>query len=182
VKVESTLLQDMVVIEPQVFGDDRGFFKETWSSNGFSKAGLDLTFVQDNFSRSAQGILRGLHYQTENTQGKLVSVSSGEVFDVAIDLRRSSPSFGKWFGLLLSAENHKMLWVPPGFAHGFYVTSEYADFQYKCTDFYNPGASISLAWDDPTIGIDWPLLPDQLPQVSGNDLQGLALADAPMFD
>ncbi|MFT4614640.1 MAG: dTDP-4-dehydrorhamnose 3,5-epimerase, partial [Bacteroidia bacterium] len=128
-----TSLQDVFVLEPKVFGDDRGFFLESWSDAAFADAGFDLNFVQDNHSRSSRGILRGLHYQMEHTQGKLVRVVSGSVFDVAVDLRRSSPTLGKWFGVTLSAENHKMLWVPPGFAHGFVVTSDYADFIYKCT-------------------------------------------------
>lgn len=133
-----TPLQDAVIIEPRVFGDARGFFMETWNQQAFANAGLTLNFVQDNHSRSAQGILRGIHYQTEHTQGKLVRVTAGKVFDVAVDLRQSSPSFGEWFGVELSEENHRMFWVPPGFAHGFYVMSESADFIYKCTDFYAP--------------------------------------------
>lgn len=181
-KFEETPLKDVILLEPDVFGDERGFFMETWNSNTFRDAGLDLNFVQDNHSRSAHGILRGMHFQTEQTQGKLVRVSSGEVFDVAVDLRRSSPTVGQWFGVILSASNHKMLWVPPGFAHGFYVCSEYADFQYKCTDLYHPSSEVSLAWDDPTVGIEWPVPEGESPQLSGKDAQGLAWDDLPLFD
>jgi dTDP-4-dehydrorhamnose 3,5-epimerase len=181
-KFEATPLQDVYLVKPNVFGDPRGFFLETWNAATFRAAGFDLNFVQDNHSRSARGILRGLHYQTEHTQGKLVRVTSGEVFDVAVDLRRSSPTLGKWYGEYLSAENHRMLWVPPGFAHGFYVTSEYADFQYKCTDIYHPASEVCLAWDDPTVGIDWPIPDGELPKLSAKDAEGLAWGDAPLFD
>ena len=136
--IETTTLKDVLLITPRVFGDQRGFFMETWNQQTFSDNGLDLDFVQDNHSRSARGILRGMHYQTENTQGKLVRVSAGSVFDVVVDLRRSSETLGQWYGVSLDATDHKTLWVPPGFAHGFYVTSDYADFQSKCTDFYDP--------------------------------------------
>ncbi len=138
--------------------------------------------MQDNHSRSARGILRGMHYQTEHTQGKLVRVSAGAVFDVAVDLRRSSPTLGQWYGVTLDAVDHKMLWVPPGFAHGFLVLSEYADFQYKCTDFYHPASEVSLAWDDPTVGVEWPLADGESPTLSGKDTQGLAWDDIPLFD
>jgi dTDP-4-dehydrorhamnose 3,5-epimerase len=181
-KFETTPLQDVYLVKPDVFGDPRGFFLETWNAETFRAAGFDLSFVQDNHSRSARGILRGLHYQTEHTQGKLVRVTSGEVFDVAVDLRRSSPTLGKWYGEYLSADNHRMLWVPPGFAHGFYVTSEYADFQYKCTDIYHPASEVCLAWDDPNLGIDWPIPDGELPQLSAKDAEGLAWGDAPLFD
>ena len=181
-KFEATPLQDVYLVKPNVFGDPRGFFLETWNAETFRAAGFDLPFVQDNHSRSARGILRGLHYQTEHTQGKLVRVTSGEVFDVAVDLRRSSPTLGKWYGEYLSADNHRMLWVPPGFAHGFYVTSEYADFQYKCTDIYHPASEVCLAWDDPNLGIDWPIPDGELPQLSAKDAEGLAWGDAPLFD
>lgn len=177
-----TPLKDVLVLEPRVFGDERGFFMESWNEAGFRDAGLDLNFVQDNHSRSSRGILRGMHYQTEHPQGKLVRVVTGEVFDVAVDLRQGSPSFGQWFGVTLSAENHKMLWVPPGFAHGFYVTSDYADFLYKCTDIYHPASEQSLAWDDPTVGIDWPLSAGGTPQLSGKDAEGFSWEDAPKFD
>lgn len=181
-KIETTPLRHVLVLQPKVFGDERGFFMETWNADSFQQAGLDLHFVQDNHSRSSGGILRGMHYQTENTQGKLVRVTRGEVFDVAVDLRRSSPTLGKWFGITLSEENHKMLWVPPGFAHGFYVTSESADFQYKCTDFYNASAEVSLAWDDPTVGIEWPMDKGGTPRLSAKDSSGLAWGDIPLFD
>ncbi len=181
-KFEETSLPGVHLIKPSVFGDQRGFFLESWNAQAFREAGFDLAFVQDNHSRSARGILRGLHYQTEHTQGKLVRVTSGEVFDVVVDLRRSSPTFGHWFGAWLSAENHLMLWVPPGFAHGFYVASAYADFQYKCTELYHPASEICLAWDDPTVGIDWPLPTGELPQLSAKDAQGMAWGDIPLFD
>lgn len=181
-KFETTPLADVYLLKPRVFGDDRGFFLESWSAATFRDAGFDLEFVQDNHSRSARGTLRGMHYQTQHTQGKLVRVTAGEVFDVVVDLRRSSPTLGQWYGELLSAQNHYMLWVPPGFAHGFCVTSEYADFQYKCTDIYHPDSEVSLAWDDPTVGIEWPLPTGELPQLSGKDAQGLAWGDIPLFD
>lgn len=181
-KFVETPLKDVYVLEPKVFGDERGFFQETWNEQVFREAGFDLNFVQDNHSRSSKGILRGMHYQMEHTQGKLVRVVSGEVFDVAVDMRRDSPSFGQWFGVTLSAENHKMLWVPPGFAHGFYVTSEHADFLYKCTDFYHPDSEQSLAWDDPTVGIEWPLDKGGEPSLSAKDAEGFNWDDAPKFD
>ena len=181
-KFERTVLQDVYLLHPQVFGDARGFFLETWNAATFRAEGFDLEFVQDNHSRSQRGILRGLHYQTEHSQGKLVRVSSGAVFDVVVDLRRSSPTLGKWYAETLSAENHLMLWVPPGFAHGFYVTSEYADFQYKCTDIYHPESEIALAWDDPTVGIQWPIPAGEAPTLSNKDAGGMAWADIPLFD
>ena len=180
-KFEQTPLEGAFLIEPKVFGDERGFFMESWNAQTFREAGLDLEFVQDNRSRSEQGILRGMHYQTQHTQGKLVSVSAGEVFDVIVDLRRSSPTLGQWFGALLNEQNHRMLWVPPGFAHGFYVCSDYADFAYKCTDFYHPESEVSLAWDDPTVNIDWPLSESQSPQLSAKDSQGQAWDSIPLF-
>lgn len=176
-----TAIEDVVIIEPKVFGDDRGFFMESWNKKAFAEAGINCDFVQDNHSKSKQGILRGLHYQTENTQGKLVRVTQGEVFDVAVDLRQSSPTFGQWVGVLLSEKNHRMLWVPEGFAHGFYVTSESAEFLYKCTDTYNPNAEVSLKWDDPTINIDWPLVEQQPPSLSAKDAAGLSFDQAPKF-
>jgi dTDP-4-dehydrorhamnose 3,5-epimerase len=181
-KFKQTPLKDVLLLEPNVFGDERGFFMETWNADTFHEAGLDIAFVQDNHSRSARGILRGMHFQTEQTQGKLVRVSSGEVFDVVVDLRQSSPSLGRWYGEILSASNHKMLWVPPGFAHGFYVCSDYADFQYKCTDFYDPASEVTLAWDDPTVGIEWPIPESELPRLSGKDVEGLAWNEIPLFD
>jgi dTDP-4-dehydrorhamnose 3,5-epimerase len=180
-KFEETPLQGVLLLHPKVFGDQRGFFLESWSAEAFRTAGLDLNFVQDNHSRSTGGILRGMHYQTEHTQGKLVRVTSGEVFDVVVDLRRDSDTLGQWYGEILSGENHRMLWIPPGFAHGFYVTSEYADFQYKCTDIYHPASEISLAWDDPTVGIEWPVPEGEQPQLSGKDAEGLAWAEIPLF-
>ncbi|UAL42645.1 dTDP-4-dehydrorhamnose 3,5-epimerase [Shewanella inventionis] len=159
-KVIDTSIADVKIIEPAVFGDERGFFMETWNQQKFEDlvTGKPTKFVQDNHSKSKQGILRGLHYQTENTQGKLVRVVSGEVFDVAVDIRKGSPSFGQWVGVYLSAENKRQLWVPEGFAHGFYVTSEEAEFVYKCTDYYNPKAEISISWDDKELNINWPLV------------------------
>lgn len=181
-KFNATPLEGVYLLEPQVFGDERGFFLESWNARTFADAGFDLNFVQDNHSRSSRGILRGLHYQREHTQGKLVRVVTGAVFDVAVDLRRSSPTLGQWFGATLSAENHHMLWVPPGFAHGFYVLSDYADFHYKCTDIYHPQSEVSLAWNDPEVGVAWPLEQGGEPQLSAKDEQGLAWADTPLFD
>lgn len=167
--VIDTNIPDVKIIEPQVFGDERGFFMETWQQKKFEDlvTGKPTQFVQDNHSKSSKGILRGLHYQTENTQGKLVRVVSGEVFDVAVDVRKESPTFGLWVGVYLSAENKRQLWVPEGFAHGFYVISEEAEFVYKCTDYYNPSAEHSILWNDPKIGIDWPLFKE--PRLSLKD-------------
>ncbi len=158
-KVIDTKIPDVKIIEPAVFGDERGFFMETWQQKKFEElvTGKPTQFVQDNHSKSKKGILRGLHYQTENTQGKLVRVVSGEVFDVAVDIRTDSPTFGQWVGIYLSAENKRQLWVPEGFAHGFYVTSDEAEFFYKCTDYYNPSSEHSIIWNDSDIGIEWPL-------------------------
>jgi dTDP-4-dehydrorhamnose 3,5-epimerase len=181
-KFEPTPLRDVYLLQPRVFGDQRGFFLESWNQETFRNAGFDMHFVQDNHSRSARGILRGMHYQTEHAQGKLVRVTSGEVFDAVVDLRRSSPTLGQWYGVTLSAENHRMLWVPPGFAHGFYVVSDFADFQYKCTELYHPQSEVSLAWDDPTVGIRWPLAEGESPLLSEKDAHGLAWADIPLFD
>ena len=171
----------VVLIEPQVFGDVRGFFMETWHAARFAEAGIGAAFVQDNHSRSGRGTLRGLHYQLVHTQGKLVRVVAGEIFDVAVDLRRSSPTFGRWVGSTLSAENKRLLWIPPGFAHGFYVTSDYADFVYKCTDYYHPQSERSLLWNDPQIGVDWPIPPGSEPLLSPKDRAGLPLASAESF-
>lgn len=179
---EPTPLQDALLVTPRVFGDERGFFLESWNRRAFAAAGLDAEFVQDNHSRSGQGILRGMHFQTEQVQGKLVRVTSGAVYDVIVDLRTSAPSFGKWFGVELRADKHNMLWMPPGFAHGFYVLSEYADFLYKTTDYYHPESEVCLAWNDPTVGIEWPLLNGQPPTLSAKDSDGLAWADIPKFD
>lgn len=180
-KIVSTDITEVKIIEPAVYGDDRGFFMESWNKKVFADNDLPTEFVQDNHSRSAQGILRGLHYQTENTQGKLVRVTSGAVFDVAVDMRKASPTFGKWVGVELTAANHRMLWVPEQFAHGFYVLSESADFMYKCTDFYTPAYEQSLAWDDSELAIDWPLVDDIAPILSEKDASGWSLDDAPHF-
>jgi dTDP-4-dehydrorhamnose 3,5-epimerase len=171
-KVIDTKIPDVKIIEPAVFGDERGFFMETWNQAKFEElvTGKPTRFVQDNHSKSKQGILRGLHYQTENTQGKLVRVVSGEVFDVAVDIRKNSPTFGQWVGEYLSAENKRQLWIPEGFAHGFYVTSEEAEFVYKCTDYYNPKAEHSIIWNDKQLGILWPL--DRKPLLSEKDEKG----------
>ncbi|MFM7274774.1 MAG: dTDP-4-dehydrorhamnose 3,5-epimerase [Gammaproteobacteria bacterium] len=174
-----TAIPGVRVLEPKVFGDERGFFCETWNRRSFAALGIDMDFVQDNHSRSAQGILRGLHYQTTQVQGKLVRVSEGEIFDVSVDLRRDSPTFGKWVGVLLSASNRRMLWIPPGFAHGFYVTGQSADVLYKCTDFYDPASEVSIRWDDPEIGIDWPLVGGVAPTLSAKDAKGLPFREAP---
>lgn len=157
-KVIDTDIPDVKIIEPTVFGDERGFFMETWQQKKFEElvSGKPTQFVQDNHSKSKKGILRGLHYQTENTQGKLVRVVSGEVFDVAVDIRKDSPTFGQWVGVYLSAENKRQLWVPEGFAHGFYVTSAEAEFVYKCTDYYNPKSEVSILWSDVDLDIKWP--------------------------
>jgi dTDP-4-dehydrorhamnose 3,5-epimerase len=175
-----TAIPDVVVLEPKVFGDERGFFFESYNRRAFHQAtGLDPIFVQDNHSRSLRGVLRGLHYQVQHTQGKLVRVVAGEVFDVAVDLRRSSPTFGCWVGETLSAENHRLLWVPEGFAHGFLVTSDAAEFVYKTTDYYAPEHERSLLWCDPQLGIKWPL--DGEPRLKPNDARGLPLAQAETF-
>ncbi len=181
-EITATDIQDVKIIQPVVFGDERGFFMETWHKQKFSELGIDADFVQDNHSKSAQGILRGLHYQLEQSQGKLVRVVAGEVFDVAVDIRRQSLTFGKWVGITLSAENKKMLWVPPGFAHGFYVTSPSAEFVYKCTDYYAPEHERCIAWNDPDLGIDWPLVNGQFPQLSAKDAVGDRLMDAELFE
>jgi dTDP-4-dehydrorhamnose 3,5-epimerase len=181
VKITRTAIPEVLVIEPVVHEDPRGFFVEAWHSTKYRDAGIDRPFVQDNQSRSTRGVLRGLHYQIEQAQGKLVRVSSGEVFDVAVDLRRSSPTFGRWTGVLLSGKNQRQIWVPPGFAHGFYVTSDSADVIYKCTDFYNPRSERTLRWDDAEVGIDWPLVEGRAPVVSAKDAAGLSLRTAPTY-
>ncbi|WP_085920309.1 dTDP-4-dehydrorhamnose 3,5-epimerase [Halomonas sp. CSM-2] len=174
-------IPEVVLITPKVFGDERGFFMETFRQNEFEQHCGNYSFVQDNHSKSTHGILRGLHYQLEKPQGKLVRVTRGEVFDVAVDLRENSPTFGQWVSAMLSEENKQLLWVPPGFAHAFYVTSDEAEFQYKCTDYYNPGDEYCIRWDDPTLAIDWPLVEGKPPQVSEKDAKGLALREAPVF-
>ena len=180
-KFESTSLAEIIKITPTVHDDDRGFFMETWQARRFRQAGIDADFVQDNFSQSSKGTLRGLHYQIEQAQGKLVRVVSGEVFDVAVDLRKSSPGFGQWVGEILSAENKHQLWVPPGFGHGFLVLSDTAEFEYKCTDYYAPELERSIRWDDPAIGIEWPLLAGEKPVLSGRDAAAPFLKDAETY-
>ena len=178
-RVIDTKIPDVKLLEPQVFGDERGFFMETFRDEWFKENVVDRTFVQENHSKSVKGVLRGLHYQTENTQGKLVRVVSGAVFDVAVDLREDSPTFGQWVGEILSAENKRQLWVPEGFAHGFYVLTDEAEFTYKCTDYYNPKAEHSLIWNDETVGIEWPL--EGEPSLSAKDLSGKVLSEAIRF-
>jgi dTDP-4-dehydrorhamnose 3,5-epimerase len=180
-KVTPSPIPDVLSIEPQVFGDARGYFFESWQRDRFAAAGLPGEFVQDNQSGSVQWVLRGLHYQLRRPQGKLVRVIHGEVFDVAVDLRRSSPTFGRWFGELLSADNRRMLWVPPGFAHGFLVTSERAEFVYKCTEFYDPADERALRWDDPTVAVAWPLPQGVKPAVSAKDAAARSFADVEYF-
>ena len=178
--VIQTIIPDVIIFEPKVFGDDRGFFYESFNQKAFfDAAGLDINFVQDNHSKSAKDVLRGLHYQIEQAQGKLVRVCQGEVFDVAVDLRVASPTFGQWEGTILSAENKRQMWVPPGFAHGFLVLSNTAEFLYKTTDFYAPQHECCLKWDDPSIAIVWPL--DGSPILSAKDNMGLSLQDTKKF-
>jgi dTDP-4-dehydrorhamnose 3,5-epimerase len=175
-------LPEVVIIEPQVFGDSRGFFFESFNERDFSRAiGLDVRFVQDNHSRSAKGVLRGLHYQIGQPQGKLVRVVRGAVFDVAVDIRRSSPNYGRWVGVQLSEDNRRQVWIPPGFSHGFYVLSDIADFLYKTTDYYNPDFERSLLWNDPSIGISWPVETGERPIVSEKDARAASLTDAEVF-
>ena len=180
-EIEQTPIAGATLLRPAVHGDSRGFFLETWRADRYAEAGIDQPFVQDNHSRSSRGILRGLHFQATQPQGKLVRVTSGEVFDVIVDCRADSPSRGQWYGMTLTAEKHEQLWVPPGCAHGFYVLSDSADFLYKCTDYYHPASEITLAWDDPTVGIDWPILSGTLPQVSEKDCRGIRWEDVPLF-
>lgn len=173
-KVVETRLPGCVVIEPAVFGDERGFFYESYNAEKYRAVGLDLNFVQANVSRSAKGVLRGLHYQWPNPQGKLVSVLEGEVYDVAVDIRRGSPTFGQWAAVMLSAENKRHFWIPEGFAHGFAVLSEFATFSYQCTNLYDAKADAGVRWNDPALGIDWPVAE---PQLSGKDEKAPLLAD-----
>jgi dTDP-4-dehydrorhamnose 3,5-epimerase len=180
IQVTSTSLPEVKIIEPKVFGDARGFFFESFNSHEFAEhVQADVEFVQDNHSRSAKGVLRGLHYQIQRAQGKLVRVVEGEVFDVAVDVRKSSPNFGKWEGLILSAQNHRQLWIPPGFAHGFVVLSDSAQFLYKTTDYWFPEHERSIAWNDPEIGIDWPI--DFEPLLAAKDAAGKRLSEAEVF-
>jgi dTDP-4-dehydrorhamnose 3,5-epimerase len=178
--VTPTAIPDVLVLEPKVFGDARGFFFESFNARDFADAtGLQVDFVQDNHSKSGKGVLRGLHYQIQNPQGKLVRVVQGTVFDVAVDLRKSSPTFGQWVGEILSADNHKQFWVPPGFAHGFVVLSESAEFLYKTTDYWYPEHERSLLWNDPTVAIQWPF--DFAPQLAAKDAAGKTLETADVF-
>lgn len=180
-RIIETSIPDVCVIEPSVFGDERGFFLESYNENKFRElTGSDLKFVQDNHSRSAKNVLRGLHYQIRQPQGKLVRAVTGEVYDVAVDLRKNSPTFGQWAGEILSAENKRMLWIPPGFAHGFLVLSEYTDFLYKTTDYYAPEHERTLAWDDPVLSIDWPLRAD--PVLSVKDQTGTCFSDCEVYE
>lgn len=180
-KAIPTKIADVICIEPQVHGDERGFFMETWRNSWFEDLGINLQFVQDNHSKSSRGTLRGLHYQIINPQGKLVRVIQGEVFDVAVDLRKESATFGKWVGVTLSESNKKMLWVPPGFAHGFLVLSDTAEFVYKCTDYYSPEHDRSLLWNDPEIGIEWPQLSGSEILLSDKDINGSLLKNADVY-
>ena len=170
-----------LIIEPKVFGDERGFFMESWNARAFAEAGLDLTFVQDNHSRSAAHVLRGMHYQLSRPQGKLVRVTRGRAYDAVVDMRRSSPGLGRWAGVELSAENKRSFWVPPGFAHGFVSLEDGTEFQYKCTNYYDPSDEHSLLWNDPHVGVAWPLPAGVEPQLSAKDRDGRPLADAPAF-
>ena len=179
-QISPTALPDVLLVEPKVFGDERGFFFESWNRRAFAAAGIDVDFVQDNHSRSDRGVLRGLHYQIEHAQGKLVRVTAGEVFDVAVDLRRSSAAFGRYVGVVLSAANRRMLWIPPGFAHGFIVLSENAEFLYKATDYWYPQHERTLLWSDPGLAIDWPLAGALT--LAAKDAAGRLLADADVYD
>lgn len=181
-EIRKTLIPDVLVINPEVYGDQRGFFMETWNEKVFREAGIKATFVQDNHSRSVKNTLRGLHYQIKQPQGKLVRVTRGEVFDVAVDVRANSPTFGQWVGEYLSAENNRMLWVPPGFAHGFLVISDSADFQYKCTDFYAPQHERSIYWGDKDLSISWPLAKGVSPLTSQKDEEGVPFASADYYE
>lgn len=181
VKFTPTAIPDVILIEPQVFGDERGFFMETWHREKFAAAGIEAAFVQDNLSRSERGTLRGLHYQIQQPQGKLARVHAGAVFDVAVDIRRRSPTFGQWVGVQLSAENKHALWVPPGFAHGFYVLEGPALFSYRCTDFYAPEHERTIRWDDPEIGVAWPGVTETPPILSAKDERGVPFRDADTY-
>ncbi len=180
-KIIDTKIKDVKILRPEVFGDERGFFMETFRDNEFRAKVADYGFVQDNHSKSNQNVLRGLHYQIKHPQGKMVRVISGKVFDVAVDIRKNSPDFGRWTGAVLSAENKDMFWVPPGFAHGFYVMTDNAEFVYKCTDYYAPEYERTILWNDEKIGIDWPLVDGKEPVLSLKDKAGLLLEDAEVF-
>ena len=174
-------IPEVLLIEPTLFSDERGSFMELRHNQKFAQAGINFNFVQDNLSRSVQGVLRGLHYQTQQPQGKLVRVLAGEVFDVAVDMRHNSATFGKWVGVILTADSYQQLWIPPGFAHGFYVLSPQADFAYCCTDYYAPEYERTLLWNDPDIGIEWPLVNNQLPNLSPKDALGSLLKDTELY-
>jgi len=182
VKFIPTQVPDVLLIEPKIFSDERGFFMETYQTQTFALAGLVTPFVQDNHSRSCQGTLRGLHYQIRQAQGKLIRVVAGEIFDVAVDMRRSSPTFGKWVGLFISDRNKLQMWIPPGFAHGFLVMSDWADVVYKATDYYAPQWERTILWNDPDMGIEWPILEGKLPILSYKDAQGKRLSEAEVFE
>lgn len=181
-RVLATALSGVKIIEPTVFGDERGFFFETWNKRTYEEAGIHASFVQDNHSRSARGVLRGLHYQVKQPQGKLMRVVAGRVYDVAVDVRRSSPEFGRWVAVELSADNKRMLWVPPGYAHGFLSLEDGSEFVYKCTDFYAPEHERTVLWRDPDIGIDWPLDGIGQPLVAAKDAAGELLAAAEIYE
>lgn len=180
--VETTAIHDVLILTPRVFEDERGFFMETYQVEAFSALGIGISFVQDNHSRSRQGVLRGLHYQVRQPQGKLVRAILGEIFDVAVDIRRFSPTFGKWIGVRLSAENKRQLWVPPGLAHGYYVLSDWAEITYKTTDYYAPQWERSILWNDPQLGINWPLIEGSPLLLSPKDQAGALLADAELYE
>jgi dTDP-4-dehydrorhamnose 3,5-epimerase len=180
-KFTPTAIPDIIVVEPEIFGDARGFFFESYQAREFAQSGISSMFVQDNHSGSRQGTLRGLHYQIRQSQGKLLRVIAGQIFDVAVDLRRDSPTFGKWVSAILSAENKLQFWVPPGFAHGFYVQSEWAELIYKTTDYYAPQWERTIRWDDPQLAVDWPLVDGQPPILSAKDGQGQPFSEAELF-
>ncbi|MBS3803295.1 MAG: dTDP-4-dehydrorhamnose 3,5-epimerase [Oleiphilaceae bacterium] len=180
-KVHASAIPDVLILEPKVFHDERGFFLETWERRNYEKAGIPADFVQDNHSFSAEGVLRGLHYQIGHPQGKLVRVTAGEVFDVAVDLRRRSPTFGRWVSFNLNGDNKRQIWIPPGFAHGFYVIKGPAEFQYKCSEYYAPSQERCLLWSDPALEIDWPLPPGVRPSLSQKDSNGIHLAQAEVY-
>lgn len=181
-KFEQTAIPDVLLIQPKVLGDERGFFMETFREDEFAAHHITARFVQDNYSRSRQGILRGLHYQVQHSQGKLVRAICGDIFDVAVDLRRSSPTFGRWAAEVLSSQNKKQIWIPVGFAHGFYVLSDVAEVAYKTTDYYAPSYERSLIWNDPSLGIDWPLLGNKPPILSDKDAHAKLFSEAELFD
>ena len=179
-KKTPTAIPEVIIVEPDVIGDNRGYFMETWRKSEFAELGIDLEFVQENQSKSNHGILRGLHYQINNLQGKLIRVVQGEIFDAVVDMRKSSATFGQWVGVILSGENKLQLWVPPGFAHGFYVVSDTAEMVYKCTDYYCPGDEYCLLWNDSALSIDWPI-GGTIPVLSGKDKLGLPLSEAKVY-